>query len=1075
MSTAKLDFIREYEVKIQKEWEDKKSFEIDSLVEDDPEHPKYLATFPYPYMNGRLHIGHVFTVSKAEFMCQYQRLKGKRVLFPFAFHCTGMPIKVCADKLKKEIEEFGCPPVFPVETEEDIQKAKEEKQKQQQNQPTQLADQKQYKAKKTKAVSKQGAGARQWNIMKSLDIPDEEIPKFADTAYWLNYFPPHCVNDLKAFGAGIDWRRSFITTDVNKYYDSFVRWQFTTLKEQGKVKFGERYSIWSTTDDQQCADHERSQGEGVLPQNYTLIKLQVQEPIPEVLKPIHAQGKKIYLVPGTLRPETMYGQTNCWIHPEHTYGAYQMINDEVFICTERSARNMAYQKLTPEKGQYECLATFTGAQIMGAALKAPLAINKTVYVLPMMSIDENKGTGVVTSVPSDAPDDYAALVDLKNKQPMRVKFGVKDEWVMPFEVIPIIDIPGYSNQSAVKAYQDLNIKSQNDRVLLDQAKDICYLKGFNDGVLIVGPYAGKKVSEVKKQIKEELIQSGQAVEYSEPASKVVSRSGDECVVALSKQWYINYGEGDQDWKEKVLQNLAGIETFIPETKKKFEYAIGWLNQWACSRSFGLGTKMPWAEEFLIESLSDSTIYMAFYTIANYLQSDFNGTVPGKAGIKPEEMTHQVWDYIFQDDKPYPQDCKVSKEVLDKLKREFNYWYPVDLRVSGIDLVQNHLTFFIYNHAAIFSAQKQPKGIRANGFVYLNGKKMSKSEGNFLTLYDSIKKYSADGTRVALADAGDGIEDANFVAKTAESALLKLHTQIQWIQETLETAKESLIDEVPSRLADKIFESEINRIIVKAEQAYDRTNFRDALHLVLFDLLNVRDSYKSTVEKMNKQLIMKFIEIEAILCYPITPHFSQHIYNMLGKGSILDARWPVAGPIDYDCLKKNEYIKHTVHSARNKLTLYQKSKSKEFKDTPQNNIKPKSAIINYANSFPQWQAQTLTYLHSVYDPKTNSVPKTNAQIASDLKTQYPELKSLEKHLMSFVAIVLEQIKIEGVEALQVSVSFDEKELLQENMDYITKTLELTDVFDIQEYKYSNQEQPSKPGSQPIPGKPTFTFQ
>lgn len=45
-----------------------------------------------------------------------------------------------------------------------------------------------------------------------------------------------------------------------------------------------------------------------------------------------------------------------------------------------------------------------------------------------------KGTGVVTSVPSDSPDDYAAFTDLKKKPKLREKFGVKDEWVMPFEV-----------------------------------------------------------------------------------------------------------------------------------------------------------------------------------------------------------------------------------------------------------------------------------------------------------------------------------------------------------------------------------------------------------------------------------------------------------------------------------------------------------------------------------------------------------------------------------------------------------------------------------------------------------------
>lgn len=72
---------------------------------------------------------------------------------------------------------------------------------------------------------------------------------------------------------------------------------------------------------------------------------------------------------------------------------------------------------------------------------------------------------------------------------------------------------------------------------------------------------------------------------------------------------------------------------------------GWLNQWACSRSFGLGTRLPWDEQYLIESLSDSTIYMAYYTIAHYLQNgDMYGQHPGD--IKPEDMTLEVWDYIF---------------------------------------------------------------------------------------------------------------------------------------------------------------------------------------------------------------------------------------------------------------------------------------------------------------------------------------------------------------------------------------------------------------------------------------------
>ena len=71
---------------------------------------------PVPYMNGRLHLGHAFSLTKAEFCAGYKRLKGHNVLFPFGFHCTGMPIQAAANKLKAEVAKFGNPPVFPVET-----------------------------------------------------------------------------------------------------------------------------------------------------------------------------------------------------------------------------------------------------------------------------------------------------------------------------------------------------------------------------------------------------------------------------------------------------------------------------------------------------------------------------------------------------------------------------------------------------------------------------------------------------------------------------------------------------------------------------------------------------------------------------------------------------------------------------------------------------------------------------------------------------------------------------------------------------------------------------------------------
>lgn len=96
-----------------------------------------------------------------------------------------------------------------------------------------------------------------------------------------------------------------------------------------------------------------------------------------------------------------------------------------------------------------------------------------------------------------------------------------------------------------------------------------------------------------------------------------------------------------------------------------------------------------------------------------------------------------------------------------MRREFQYWYPLNLGVTGKYLVPNHVTFFLYTHLALFSPEHWPKSVRSNGHLLLNGTKMSKSTGNFMTLKDAVEKYGADATRVALADAGDGTEDANL--------------------------------------------------------------------------------------------------------------------------------------------------------------------------------------------------------------------------------------------------------------------------------------------------------------------------
>jgi leucyl-tRNA synthetase len=326
---TRYDHLRKIEIAQQKIYAEentyhrqaREGYETSSVADKNKE--KYLITFPYPYMNGYLHLGHAYSLSKCEFTARFQTQIGKNVLFPFSFHCTGMPIAASARRLKREIENGNTRTVQPDPKDKEAEKVP----------------------------------PSQYEILMQIGISESDIPAFQDPLHWLRYFPPHAQNDLKDLGIATDWRRSFITTKENPFYNAFVEWQFKRLKDSGKIKFGKRPTIYSELDGQPCADHDRSKGEGFGPQEYTLIKIEMLE-LPESLKQF--EGKKVFMPAATLRPETMYGQTNCYVLPDGEYGAFEMTNDEIFVCSERSARNMAYQDLTKEPKKCPKLATVKG-------------------------------------------------------------------------------------------------------------------------------------------------------------------------------------------------------------------------------------------------------------------------------------------------------------------------------------------------------------------------------------------------------------------------------------------------------------------------------------------------------------------------------------------------------------------------------------------------------------------------------------------------------------------------------------------------------------------------------------------
>ncbi|KAK6465234.1 cytosolic leucyl tRNA synthetase [Scheffersomyces coipomensis] len=1029
-NTARRDALIEIEKKYQKIWADEKVFEVNAPtieeipIEDTDElrekYPKHFSTMAFPYMNGVLHAGHSFTLSKVEFATGFERMNGKRALFPLGFHCTGMPIKAAADKIKRELELFGTD-FSGVPTDEEEEPKKEAFKRE---------DVTKFTAKKSKAVAKQGKGKYQFEIMIQAGIPKEEIPKFADSSYWLDYFPPLVQRDVTNFGGRVDWRRSFVTTDANPYFDAFVRWQVTRLRECSKIKFGERYTIYSEKDGQACLDHDRSSGEGLNPQEYTGIKIKVTQ-FAEEAKAILAENKfdlenkNVYLVAATLRPETMYGQTCCFVSPKIDYGIYNVGNGDYYITTERAFKNMSYQKLTPIRGNYESEVVINGKALIGSKIKAPLAVYDDLYVLPMETVLATKGTGVVTCVPSDSPDDFITTRDLANKPEY---YNIKKEWVQT-EIIPIVQTEKYGDKCAEYLVNELKIQSPKDAIQLAQAKELAYKEGYYNGTLTIGKYKGEKVEEAKPKVKADLIASGDAFVYNEPEGVVVSRSGDECIVSLEDQWYIDYGE--ESWKSDALECLAHMNTFAKETRHGFEAVLDWLKNWAITRNFGLGTRLPWDEKYLVESLSDSTIYMAYYTVDRFFHSDFFGKVKGVYDIKPEQLTHEVFDYIFTRRENITTDIPIKQ--LEVIRREFEYFYPLDTRISGKDLIPNHLTFFLYTHVALFPKRFWPKGIRINGHLMLNNAKMSKSTGNFMTLEQIVEKFGADASRIALADAGDSVEDANFDEGNANAAVLRLTTLKEWCEDIVKN-KDSLRTGPTDNFFDQAFENEMAALIEESYEHYSATFYKAALKTGLFDFQTARDYYRDSVSNtigMHKDLVLKYIETQALLIAPIAPHFAEYIYKeVLGhKGSVQTTAFPRASvKASKSIIDALAYVKDLSRSIReSEANVIKKKKGGKPADVDQD--KPVKVTLFVSKSFPEWQDNYIEIVRELFENQTLDDTKAiRDRVGKDMKRAMP-----------FISLLKQRLTKEDPETVfNRQLAFDEVEILKSVTSNIKKS-------------------------------------
>jgi len=812
-------------------------------------------------------------------------------------------------------------------------------------------------------------------------VPEEDIKTFVEPIKIADYFHKEIKSGMIEMGYSIDWRREFTT--IVPGYQKFIEWQITTLKENGRIIQGSHPVGWCPVDQNPVSQHDTmGDVEPKIDDKNFLIKFKF--------------GEFVFPIT-TLRPETIFGVTNLWVNPNTIYKKVAVDNEKWIVSEECAKKISFFEKTVSVEGE------IPGSKIIGQ-----YAINhdgREIPILPADFVEPGMGTGLVMSVPAHAPKDYQALMDLKAKN---------HDLASKIEPIPIIATEGYGEIPAKEICKKMGVSNQSDEKLEEATKEL-YLKEFTDGKLNekCAQFNNEKVQFGRDKIRAWLQENGHLEKFPVLENAPVRcRCGAECVVKiLNNQWFLNYG--DEEWKELARNCLDEMNILPSNIKTEFVEVIDWLHERACARQQGLGTKLPWDKDWIVESLSDSVIYMAYYTISRFVN---DGTV------SPENLTREFFDYVFLDKGDVTlaaNTSKLSEDVINTMKKEFTYFYPVDSRHSGRDLVQNHLSFFVLNHVAIFEKKFWPQEIVVNGSVMMDGAKMSKSMGNIIPLRTAIRDHGADPIRLAIISSAELLQDADFNMESVSGIQSKLESLL----EECARLKNEPISELQAE--DRWILSKIQILISQVTESVEKMRLREGLHDILFSFESDLGWYHKRVQAKERKnvsgILHKINSVRIAMLSPFAPHIAEEIWEKLGgEGLVSKTQWPKYSKdnVDAASIQSEELLKSTIDDIANILKVTK--------------ITPKKIVI-YVNS-DEFKKTTYHKILEIMVGGQNNMGVVMKELIADPKT------TDAKKMPDYIQKVIKDLHSESEEIKKMkleSEEFDEKEFLKSELSSIGK--------------------------------------
>lgn len=721
--------------------------------------------------------------------------------------------------------------------------------------------------------------------LRSNGCPEDVIPRLADPMFAVGFFSKEYLALWKRVGLSLDDSRCMTTIDPG--YAAFIRWQFRRLDSHGLlVRRTHRApacpNCGPVAVDPSETDISRGGNAEIL--EYSLIKFRCGDTV---------------LPCATLRPETVYGVTNLWLNPEVDYVKVDVEGERWLVARE------GLEKLGAQGVKVGPTHKVSGRELIGRKA-SNLVTGENVPILPGRFVQPTQGTGVVMSVPAHAPYDLAALRSLVPEEGLP-----RAEDIQP---IPLIRVKGYGDIPAADILDRMGVTGISDQEALDEATHTLYREEYHSGTLRrerYGELAGLPVAEGKTRILAMLREKGLMRTLYEFSEDVICRCGERVRIRMvPDQWFISYS--DARLKERAKMCVERMHIFPREYSEELLHVIDWYEDRACVRQGSwLGTEFPFAGEWTIEPISDSTLYPAYYIVAGYVND---------GSLSPENLCDEVFDHVFLglgDPKGVAEVSGVRPDILKKMREDFVYWYPLDMNCGGKEHKTVHFPVFVMNHVALLPEPGWPRGIFVNWWVVGEAGKISKSKGGAGSITDAVERYTADGLRLYYCHIASPRVDMIW----NEDAVIAYRRRVELIYgSVLELVRDLSRPKRGDPRAGAWLRSMLAMRISSVRKAMETLELRTAANIIFYEMYNDLKRY------LNRggfgPELKTFLKNWSLLMCPFTPHLAEEIWHALGgRGFASLTPYPEAKDVDPLPVLEEEYLDALSRDIRAILGMY----------------------------------------------------------------------------------------------------------------------------------------------------------